>query len=118
MQQTSLQGIFDQIQKIKKEMKDIRGAYKDALAGSAEYKNINEKIKELRGRKKQIEQSVKNDFSSELAKLDDLKVDLESDQTMLSDKAFSMIIKGETVKVVDNFNNEYEPLFITKFKKA
>lgn len=113
-----LQQIFNHIQEIKKKQKDIKAAYRDALASSSEYKNLVDKMKELRGRKKDIENSVKQDFSGEFQKLDDYKVDLESDFTMLSDAAMTKLMKGETVQVTDEYNNNYEPIFSVKFKKA
>lgn len=113
-----IQEIFSRILETKKKQKDIKTAYRDALNSSEEYKTIVDKMKELRARKKQIENSIKQDFSGELQKLDDFKVDLESDNTMLSDAAFSKLVKGETVAVTDEFNNNYEPLFTVKFKKV
>lgn len=113
-----LQEIFNRMQEIKKKQKDIRSAYKDALDSSLEYKEINDKIKTLRERKKQIENVTKESFSSEFTKLDDLKIDLESDNVMLSDIALNKLMKGETVQVVDEYNNNYEPLFTVKFKKT
>lgn len=113
-----IQEIFNRILETKKKQKDIKSAYRDALASSEEYKTIEDKLKELRARKKQIENSIKQDFSGEFQKLDDFKVDLESDNTMLSDAAFSKLVKGETVAVIDEYNNNYEPLFTVKFKKV
>lgn len=117
MQQTSLQDIFDRIQVTKKKIKDIKLAYRDALSTSEEYKNLDIKIKDLRVRKKQIEQSIKQDFSGEFQKLDDYKIDLESDKAMLSDAAMSKLMKGETVEVTDEWDNKYEPNWNVKFKK-
>lgn len=113
-----IQELFNRIQTTKKQAKDIRAAYKDALAASGEYVEINEKIKTLRERKKQIETSVKSDFSGEFTKLEDFKVDLESDNTMLADAALTKMMKGETVQVVDEYNNTYAPEFSVKFKKS
>ncbi len=113
-----LQEIFARIQETKKKQKDIKSAYRDALNSSEEYKNLTDKLTELRAKKKQIENSIKQDFSSEFQKLDDFKIDLESDNTMLSDAAFTKLLKGETVEVVDEYNNSYEPLFVVKFKKT
>ncbi len=113
-----IQEIFNRIQETKKKQKDIRSAYKEALASSEEYKEIKEKIDTLRARKKQIEASIKENFAGELTKLDDLKIDLESDAVMLSDMALSKLMKGETVQVTDQYNNNYEPLFTVRFKKA
>lgn len=113
-----IQEIFNRIQEIKKKQKDIRSAYKDALAASGEYVEIAEKIKTLRDRKKQIEATVKEDFSGEFTKLEDFKIDLESDMTMLSDAALTKLMKGETVEVKDEYDNSYEPVFSVKFKKS
>lgn len=113
-----IQEIFNRILETKKKQKDIKSAYRDALAASEEYKTIIDKMTELRARKKQIENSTKQDFSGEFQKLDDYKIDLESDNTMLSDAAFSKLVKGETVAVIDEYNNNYEPLFTVKFKKT
>ena len=114
----NIQEIFNRMQSIKKQQKDIRSAYKEALAASLEYKEIEEKIKILRERKKQIENVTKESFTTELSKLDDLRIDLESDSMLLSDAALTKLMKGETVEVVDEFNNTYNPLFAVKFKKA
>ncbi len=113
-----IQEIFSRIQEIKKQQKDIRSAYKESLESSLEYKDINDKIKTLRERKKQIENTTKESFSSEFTKLDDFKIDLESESTMLSDAALTKLMKGETVEVVDEYNNAYQPLFTVKFKKT
>ncbi len=113
-----LQEIFNRIQEIKKKQKDIRSAYKDALEASLEYKEIGDKIKTLRERKKQIENTTKESYASEFTQLDNFKIDLESEATVLNDVALTKLMKGETVQVVDEYNNTYEPLFTVKFKKA
>ncbi|MFA5937242.1 MAG: hypothetical protein WC822_05215 [Candidatus Paceibacterota bacterium] len=113
-----IQEIFNRMREIKKKQKDIRSAYKEALDGLQEYQEINEKMKTLRERKKQIEQSTKQSYAGEFTKLEDFKVDLESDATMLSDMALSKFVKGETVQVTDEYNNTYEPQFTVKFRKA
>ncbi len=113
-----IQEIFSRIQATKKKQKDIRSAYKDALANSGEYQEIAEKTKTLRERKKQIELAIKADFQSEFTKLDDYKIDLESDNAILADAALSKIMKGETVEVTDEYENKYEPVWSIKFKKT
>jgi len=113
-----LQEIFNRINETRKKQKDIRSAYKDALATSEEYQDVLEKIKVLRDRKKQIEGTIKEEFNSEFQKLDGYRLELTSDAMLLSDAALSMLMKGETVAVTDEFNNNYEPLFSVKFKKA
>jgi len=113
-----IQEIFLRIQATKKKQKDIRSSYSEALAASGEYKEVSEKIKTLRARKQQIELAIKADFQSEFTKLDDYKIDLESDNAILADAALTKIMKGETMEVVDEYENKYEPAWSVKFKKA
>ncbi len=113
-----VQSIFNRINETKKKQKDIRSAYKEALANSEEYQDVLEKIKALRERKKQIEGTIKEEFNSEFQQLDGYRLELVSDAMLLSDAALSMLMKGETVQVTDEFNNNYEPQFSVKFKKA
>lgn len=114
----NIQEIFNRIQVNKKKQKDIKATYKEALTSSQEYQEILEKLKTLKLRKKQIEETIKNDFSAEFIKLDDLEIDLSSDVEMLSDAAFTMMMKGEKVEVKDEYDNVYEPLPSVKFKKS
>lgn len=114
----NIQEIFIRISDTKKKQKDLRSVYKDALDTSLEYKEIKDKLETLRKKKKQIEGSVKQQFSSELTKLDDYAIDLASDGELLSDAALTKLMKGETVEVTDEYDNKYEPLFSVKFKKS
>lgn len=112
-----IQGIFDRIQKTKKEMKDIKVMFRDALAGNGEYQELTDKMKTLRENKKRVETAVKESFASEMQKLDDLKIDIESDTEMLNDIALTKMMKGETFELSDEYKNNYEPIFSVKFKK-
>lgn len=115
---TNIQEIFTRINETKKKQKDIRSAYKEALDTSLEYKEINDKLKTFREKKKQIEGAIKQQFSSEITKLEDYAIDLASDHELLSDAALTKLMKGETVEVQDEYENKYEPLFSVKFKKT
>ncbi|OGF20562.1 hypothetical protein A2316_00420 [Candidatus Falkowbacteria bacterium RIFOXYB2_FULL_38_15] len=113
-----LQEVFTRLQKTKKKQREINSAYKEALSKTLEHKNIVEELKKLKEQKNRIEQSVKADFKTELDELDGLKADAETDQELLSDIALNTLVKGETVKVTDEDNNDYEPVFNVKFKKT
>ncbi|MBI2436644.1 MAG: hypothetical protein HYV41_02810 [Candidatus Magasanikbacteria bacterium] len=113
-----IQEIFDRIQVAKKEQRDIRKMYKDALDGVGEYQEIQEKMKSLREKKKRIETTIKEQFASEITKLEDLKIDIESDTEVLTDVAMSKIMKGETLEIKDKDSNDYEPVFKVNFKKV
>lgn len=114
---SQLQDIFNKIQETKKTQKDIKATYRDALSNSQEYQQVLEKIKALKEQKKSIEDAIKSDFSSEFDKLDSLKLDLESNNTLLSDLALNEVVKGEMIEITDQYSNKYEPIFSVKFKK-
>jgi len=114
----NIQEIFNRIQKTKKEQKSIKSIYRDALLTSSQHQKVVEEIKDLREKKKKIEESIKDDFSSELSKLDTLKLDIENDSILLSDIALSEMLKGKSINLIDQNNNKYEPIFNVRFKKA
>ncbi len=114
----NIQEVFARIQKNKKQLKDLKSAYSDALKNVQEYVEVLEKLKTLREKKKQIENTVRQDFATEFQQIEDIKIDIESDQEMLNDIALTQVMKGETVAVTDEYEQNYEPIFLVKFKKA
>ena len=114
----SLQETFNQIQEIKKKQKDLRSAYKEALERVVSHKEAVEAIKALREKKVKLEDEVKLEFSKEFDKLDELKIELEEANMMLTDIAISELMKGKTVEITDQKDNIYEPSFAVSFKKT
>ena len=112
-----IQEVFLRIQETKKEQKEIKSMYRDALQNSNAHKEIVDEIKKLKESKKQIEDSLKNEFRSELDKLEALKNDIDTDNMLLSDAALTQLMSGQTVEVQDTYDNKYEPIFSVKFKK-
>lgn len=113
-----IQEVFDKIQTIKDKQKKIKAVYRDALKNSAAYEKAMDEYNTAKGRKKQIEDSIKSDFSKELEELEEIKYDLETENILLSDIALNHIMKGETIEITDSYNNKYEPLFTVKFRKV
>jgi len=112
-----IQEIFTNVEEKKKEVKEIKSSFKEALETVPEYQEVQEKIKSLCEQKKRIEYTIKEQFSKEIEKIEDLKIDIESDMEMLSDIALAKMAKGENLEVFDKYMNEYEPLFKVNFKK-
>ena len=112
-----IQSIFNRIQEAEKKLKDLKAMYTDALSSSQEYQEIKEEMKAKRDRKKQIENTTKEQFGSELTQMEDLKIDIASDMELLSDAAMTMIMKGQTVAITGKNDEEYEPVFKVNFKK-
>ena len=114
----NLQEIFDRIQKKKKEFKELKAMYRDALEHDTRYKSIVDELKNLKEKKKQIETDVQVDMGENFDKMEELKGDIESDKMMLSDIAMTTLMDGKTVEVTDQYNNRYEPDFRVNFKKT
>lgn len=114
---SKLQELFDRIQESKKEQKELKLIYRDALAHNQDFQSVEEELKGLKDSKKKIEDEIKEDFTSEFNKLDTLKLDIENDSLLMNDVALTMLTKGETVEVVDEKGNKCNPFFSVKFKK-
>ena len=114
----NIQDVFNHIREMKKEQKDLRDMYKDALVQADEYEEIVEKIAELREKKKQIEARIQLQLGRAYEKLEDLKHEVDTEKEMMNDIALSTLMKGETVVVKDEWDNEYEPNWKVGFKKA
>ena len=112
-----LQIVFLRLEESKNKLKDLKKSYKDALNSDEGYKEIIERLKYLKERKKQIEKHIREVMSSEVSKMEDLKIDIQSDMEMLSDIAITQMMKGETVKVEDEYEQEFEPRIKVNFKK-
>ena len=114
----NIQEIFNGIKEKKDQLKDLRIVCKDLLAASEEFKNLEEQMKKLREKKKKVMAMVNEQCASEITKIEDLKIDLESDQEMLSTLAMTKYTKGESIELKDKYDNTYEPVFSVKFKKT
>lgn len=114
----ALQEIFDQIKELNKEQKEIRAEYKDALLNTSEYEATQEKLAELKEKKKELETMVQNQMGTRYEKLEEIKEKLLQLKQTQSDIAMSQLMKGQTVEVKDEYDNLYEPQFIVSFKKT
>ncbi len=113
----NIQDVFNRIEERKREQRNLKIMYRDILESSGEYRELKEKIEQLRSRKKQLENEAWAEAGSR-EKSDLLALNVKQDREMLSDLALSTLMKGETVKIIDKDNNEYEPMFSVRFKKA
>lgn len=113
-----LPDVFKRIQDKKKEQRDLKAMYRDALGNNGEYAQIKEELAELKLKKKKVELSVQADFKEEFDKLEGLKLNIAGDNQMLSDLAISQLASGEVVKIIDENQVEYEPVFSVRFQKA
>lgn len=112
-----LQLIFDELSKMKKEQKIIKTLFKDALKNSLDYQDTLTKLTALREKKKKIEAGIQDQYRSELEKIDQLDMDIRAQEELFSDAAITMMMKGETIVVEDEYKQEYEPRFKVKLAK-
>lgn len=113
-----LQEVFNRIRETRSKTKEIRKMYKDSLIANQEYQQLVEKLDALKMRKKQIETEIKEDQMADFQKLDAYKMHVKNDIELMSDMALNKLVSGETVEVVDEAGDKYEPLFTVKFKKS
>lgn len=113
-----LQEVFNDLQVAKKEMKDIRKEYKDALAQDAEYQTILEKATALRETKKHHEIAAQHALGARWERLEELKGEVKAYQEMISDISMTNLMDGHTVEVRDEYDNLYEPVYVVGFRKV
>ncbi|MFA5184593.1 MAG: hypothetical protein WC456_03670 [Patescibacteria group bacterium] len=113
-----LPDVFKRIQDRKKEQRELKAMYRDALSVNGEYQKISEELNDLKIKKKKLESGVQADFQAEFNKLEGLKLNIAGDNQLLSDLAMAQLTSGEAVKIIDENQVEYEPVFTVRFKKA
>jgi len=111
-----LEDVYARLEANKKKRREINKMYKDELSHSARYQEIVEEMKAMREEKKGIEIEIRQS-SSEFSELDDLKLEIDNDQEVLSDVALNMYTNNETVEIVDEYDNKWYPVFKVSFKK-
>lgn len=111
-----LESVYARIKKNKKEQSELNKMFKDELGADARYQEIVEELKTLRDEKKGIEQGVKS--GSDGDKLEGLKIDIQTDQELLSDIALNMYSNEENIEIVDEYDNKWYPQFRVTFKKS
>lgn len=113
----SLEEVYTRLREKKKQRSELQRMFKDELANDQRYQEIVEETKRLREEKKSIENAAYARASRDAEKLDLLKLDIKSDQEMLSDMAVTRYAEGKTVEVVDEHNVRWVPSFSVRFVK-
>lgn len=106
-----IQEVFDEIQKLKKERREVARDYKYLLENDGNHQQLSEELKKLRDQKKKIEEVNKS------PRLDELKHEIEALNEMASDIAISQLMNGQSIQIKDEYEIEYEPVYKVSFKK-
>lgn len=112
-----IQKIFDQIQELKMEQREIKAEYKDALENADNFTETQEKIKELKEEKKKIETIVQGTLGSRWNQHEENKDKIAELQEMMSDVALTTLMDGKSISLKDKHEAEYEPIYKVTFKK-
>ena len=112
----TLNEVYKRLDKAKKKRKELNKMLKDELSANVRYQEIQEEAKALREEKKGIEMEIRSG-SGELSELDELKIEISTDQELISDIALNMYVNNETVEIVDENDEKWYPQFKVTFKK-
>ena len=115
--QTRLQEVYAEIQVLKKQRKEIKDGFRDELTHHERHGDLVEEMKKLKEEKKLIENQAREASPGDSQKLQDIDVELKANEELLSDLAFNLLMKDQTVEVTDQYRNRYVPKFVVKFTK-
>lgn len=110
------QEVYTRILKIKKSIKEIKSELTGYYKENQGYTELEEKMKKLRQDKKQITTSINQDFPKLITTLDDLKIDLASDKELLNDIIMTKMMKGEDIKLENEYQQTMFPIFSVTLK--
>lgn len=112
------QAIYNKIQETKKKIKNIKSFLKDQYELVSEYNEIQEQLKTLRIKRKEIMCYVHQQYPEEFTQLEDLKIDLASDKELLNDIVLSKYMKGDNIELENAYQQQVLPLFSVTYKQV
>lgn len=113
-----MQDVFIGVQEMKKKQRELRSVIREAYAQSGEYQDIVAELKAVREKKKTLERQIIARYSSEIEQLERIKGELKEEHEKLISLALSHLAKGETIKVLDSYNNTYDPILKISFRRS
>jgi len=112
-----LQEVYNELRELKEERKKLNESIKDELKHHERYAQVIDELTTLKSEKKSIETQVKEASPKDATRLDEIAVELKSNEELLSDLAFNLLMKNETVELTDQHANRYVPQFVVRFRK-
>jgi hypothetical protein len=113
-----IQEVYNRIQEKKKERKRLKRMLKDGLDASAPFREIKDEMEKVKAKKKEVENGVFASYEHEKRDIEGLDEELKSEQQVMDDIALTMYMKGESIVFKNENDEEYEPTFKVKYKKA
>ncbi len=114
----NIQDLFDALQATKKEQKEVKREYHDALTNSNGYEEVNEELKKLREKKKKIEAMTQSRMGERYILLENLKKKIDELDQSITDIAMTTLMEGKSIEIKDQYDNLYEPTYKIIFKKS
>lgn len=109
--------IHTEIHVLKKRRKELNDGFKDELAQHGRYQEVLDELNALKAEKKALEASVREGTPKEAVELDEIKVELKSNEELLSDLCLNLLMANEAVEIVDENRNRYVPHILVKFRR-
>lgn len=110
------QEVYTRILKTKKSIKEIKSELTGYYKEDSGYKQIEEKMRLYRQNKKQITTQINQQYPKLVTALDDLKIDLASDKELLNDIIMTKMMKGEDIKLENEYQQTMFPIFSVTLK--
>ena len=112
----TIEEVYNRCEEKKQKRRVLQRSFHDSLAQNARYQEILESMEKLRVEKKSIENASRT--QDEVAELDLLKVDIQSDKILLTDMTLNKHLEGMSVEVRDRYETVLRPQFSVKFTKG
>ena len=116
--QERLSEVYATIQELKSRRKQLSDAFKDALVQHVRFQEVSEELQTLRAEKKSIEEEVRAQAPSEQQQMEELALEIQANEELLSDLALNLLLSNQTVELTDQADNKYIPQIRVKFKKS
>ena len=112
----SLEKVYLRLHESKMKKREITKMIRDELTQDTRYRELTEEMKKLRDERKSIENEIKSHTASP-QELDELKIEIQTDQELLADIALNMFTDKQAVEILDEYDQRWVPLFSVKFVK-
>lgn len=117
MSQSKIQEMYNELKQAEKKKKELNQVIKEAYENYKELEKIKDEMNKLKAQKKQIEEGVRAEYSSEFNDLDDVKTDIKDMKMVLSDLMWNEIMKNNSVEITDEHDNVYVPQVMVSLQK-
>ena len=112
----SIEQVYKRLQKSKAKKRDLQKSITDELSQDARYRELGDKLKDLRDERKGIENEIKS-RTIDILELEELKVEIMTDQELLADIALNMYVENQSCEILDEHDQRWVPVFGVKFIK-